>query len=105
MRIDTRSLPGADTTPPDTAITAGPPGKTRSKSASFEFSGSDARAVGSFECRLDNGSFQPCTSPFQVKVKKGRHEIAVRAIDSAGNIDPSPATRSWKVKKRKRKKK
>lgn len=29
--------------------------------------------------------------------KEGRHEIRVRAVDSAGNADPSPATYSWIV--------
>lgn len=29
--------------------------------------------------------------------KEGRHEIRVRAVDPAGNLDPSPATYSWIV--------
>lgn len=29
--------------------------------------------------------------------QEGRHEIRVRAVDSAGNADPSPATYSWIV--------
>ncbi|CAN0098867.1 unnamed protein product, partial [Ectocarpus sp. 4 AP-2014] len=30
-------------------------------------------------------------------LEEGRHEIRVRAVDSAGNADPSPATYSWIV--------
>jgi hypothetical protein len=58
--------------------------------------------IAGFECKLDGGSFQPCTSPKSVKVKKGTHTFQVRAIDDAGNVDPTPATGSWKVKKKKR---
>jgi hypothetical protein len=88
--------PPGDTTAPDTTITAGPKAKTKSKSASFEFSSTEAGS--SFECKLE-----PCTSPRDVKVKKGKHSFAVRATDAAGNVDPTPATQSWKVKKKKKK--
>jgi hypothetical protein len=37
-------------------------------------------------------------------VKKGKHTFEVRARDAAGNVDQSPASRSFKVKKKKRKK-
>jgi hypothetical protein len=39
-----------------------------------------------------------------VKVKKGRHTFSVRATDQDGNVDGSPATDNWKVKKKKKKK-
>ena len=93
----------ADTTPPDTQVTKGPEGKTKSKRATFEFSGTDARAVAGFQCSLDGAPFAACTSPHAVKVKKGKHALEVRAVDGAGNVDPTPASRSWKVKRRKRK--
>lgn len=32
-----------------------------------------------------------------VSHQEGRHEVRVRAVDSAGNADPSPATYSWIV--------
>ena len=48
--------------------------------------------------------FEPCTSPEDVKVKKGKHTFEVRATDAAGNTDPTPATQSWTVKKKKKKK-
>jgi hypothetical protein len=92
---------GGDATPPETQITGGPQSKTKKKTASFDFSSSEAGS--SFECKLDQGAFSPCTSPTDYKVRKGQHTFEVRATDAAGNTDPMPATRSWRVKKKKKK--
>jgi hypothetical protein len=95
----------SDTAPPDTTITAGPEGKSKKKTATFSFGGTDARAVASFECKLDSGGFEACTSPKAYSgLKKGSHTFSVRAVDAAGNVDPTPATRTWKVKRKKKKK-
>ncbi len=91
----------SDADPPDTTITKRPKDKTRKKSATFEFSSDEPGS--SFECSLDGGPFQPCGSPDVVKVKKGKHHFEVRATDAAGNVDPTPATDSWTVKKKKKK--
>ena len=94
--------PGSsDTTSPDTAITSGPKKKEKNGSASFSFTSTEPGS--SFECRLDAGAFDPCTTPEDIKVKKGKHTFEVRATDAAGNTDPSPATQSWKVKKKRKK--
>jgi 6-phosphogluconolactonase (cycloisomerase 2 family) len=93
-----------DTAPPDTTITAAPKKKTKKKQAVFGFSGTDARVVAGFQCSLDGAPFVPCSSPFTTKVKRGKHTFGVRAVDAAGNIDPTPATYDWKVKKKKKKK-
>jgi hypothetical protein len=92
-----------DCIPPETQITKHPKDKTRKKKATFEFSASEPKV--SFECSLDGQSFVSCTSPLTVKVKKGRHNFQVRARDAAGNVDPTPASDDWKVKKKKKKKK
>ena len=97
-------LTPCDTSPPDTQITSGPKAKTKKKQATFEFTGTDARAVTGFECSLDGGAFAACTSPHTVKVKKGKHTFSVRAADTNGNRDGTPATYDWKVKKKKKKK-
>ncbi len=94
--------PSAETEAPDTTISTGPPAKTRKKTADFEFSSSEPGS--SFECRLDAAAFEPCSSPKHYRVGKGKHSFEVRATDAAGNTDPTPATRSWKVKKKKRRK-
>ena len=75
--------------PPETEITKAPRRKTRKRKARFQFTADEAGA--SFECRLDKRSFAACSSPFRKKVKRRRHRFAVRAIDEAGNVDPTPA--------------
>jgi hypothetical protein len=89
-----------DTEPPETTITGAPKDKTKKKTASFQFGSSEPGST--FECKLDDGAFQSCSSPRNVKVKKGKHSFQVRATDAAGNIDPTPATDTWKVKKPKK---
>jgi hypothetical protein len=92
-----------DCAAPETTITKGPKEKTRKKRATFEFSGTDARALAGFECSLDGAAFSSCSPPRTVKVKKGRHTFSVRAVDAAGNVDGAPASDDWKLKKKKRK--
>jgi hypothetical protein len=89
---------------PNTTITKGPKKKTRKKKATFEFS-SPTPGV-SFECSVDGNApkaFGTCTSPFTVRVKKGKHTFEVRAVLD-GVADGSPAQQKWKVKKRKKRK-
>jgi CSLREA domain-containing protein len=89
-----------DTTPPETTITRKPRNKTKKKTATFEFVASEPAT---FTCTLDGrDQFKPCTSPTKVKVKKGRHKFEVRAMDAAGNADPTPASDRWKRKKKRR---
>jgi hypothetical protein len=85
-----------DLTPPETSITAGPSGLEPVASASFSFSSNEPDAT--FACSLDGAPFAPCTSPFAVAgLGQGEHTFAVRAIDLAGHVDPTPATRTWTV--------
>ncbi|MBT2522429.1 phytase, partial [Arthrobacter sp. ISL-28] len=87
--------PGPDTTPPDTSITGGPTGTSSSTSAEFTFT---ATEPGTFECALDGGAFQGCTSPKKyADLAVGSHVFAVRATDAAGNSDPTPAERTWVI--------
>jgi hypothetical protein len=90
-----------DSTPPDTIIASGPPALTNSTSATFNFSGSDnLTPVESltYECSLDNANFAPCnaTQTFTA-LGNGPHTLQVRAKDSAGNIDPTPASYTWTI--------
>jgi plastocyanin len=85
-----------DTAPPDTNIDAGPAGSVTSAAADFRFSASEAGAV--FKCSLDGGSFAACASPASyLGLAGGGHTFRVEAIDTAGNVDPTPAGRSWTV--------
>ncbi len=99
--VDGCSPPPPDTTAPDTTITKRPKDKTKKKQATFEFTANEAGAT--FACSLDGAAFAPCTSPDTLKVKKGKHNFQVRARDAAGNVDPTEAVDSWKVKKKRRK--
>jgi DNA-binding beta-propeller fold protein YncE len=93
--------PSADTSAPNTTITGGPKKKEKKGKASFSFTSTEPGS--SFQCSLDDGPFQTCTSPEAVRVRKGKHSFEVRATDAAGNTDPTPATQSWTVKKKKKK--
>ncbi|MCE9672523.1 Ig-like domain-containing protein [Myxococcus stipitatus] len=85
-----------DTTAPDTTLTGGPSGTTSATSATFTFIGSESPVT--FECALDGATFASCTSPRALSnLADGAHTFAVRAIDAAGNVDPTPATRTWTV--------
>jgi hypothetical protein len=82
-----------DLTVPDTTITGGPSGLSKDAAPQFTFSSSEQ---GTFQCSLDGGAYQACSSPDAVAgLKDGSHTIAVRAVDRAGNTDPTPATRTW----------
>jgi hypothetical protein len=85
-----------DTTPPNTTITAGPSGKTHSHRAKFHFESSEPHST--FKCSLDHKRFRHCRSPKKYKhLDSGKHTFRVRAFDRAGNADPTPAKRRWKV--------
>ena len=89
-----------DTIAPDTTITANPTNPTNSTTASFSFTGSDAggSGVASFECQIDGGAFSACTSPQSyLGLSDGNHTFQVRAIDSAGNTDATPASYTWTI--------
>jgi hypothetical protein len=85
---------------PVATITSRPKAKTTKAKATFAFTSSNPGST--FQCSLDGAPFAACASPYTVKVKKGQHSFAVRALDAAGHVG-SPATASWKFKKAKKK--
>lgn len=86
----------ADTSPPDTTIGSTPDPITTLTSATFTFSSTEAGST--FECSLDDSAFAPCATPLTLTgLGVGSHELAVRAVDPAGNADPSPASFTWTV--------
>ncbi|HEY7453618.1 MAG TPA: S8 family serine peptidase [Thermoleophilaceae bacterium] len=85
-----------DVNAPETEIQAAPPPLASSRNASFDF-GSPLPGV-MFQCRLDGGDFNPCASPQSFgNLPEGNHTFEVRAFDSHGNVDGSPALWSWTV--------
>jgi hypothetical protein len=88
---------GRDTTPPGTRITAAPSRRTKIRRARFRFVSTEAGSV--FECKLDRGRWLRCRSPKAYRgLRKGVHVFRVRARDAAGNADPTPAARSWRIR-------
>ncbi len=92
-------LTNVDATAPNTVISLGPTGgsATTATDATFTFSSADAD-LASFECSFDASPFTACTSPMTYTgLDVGSHTVAVRAVDTSGNVDPTPATRTWTV--------
>jgi hypothetical protein len=87
-----------DKVPPDTKIVKGPPKKTHKRTVKFKFVSTEAGST--FQCKLDRKPFKACASPKKYKkLKPGKHVFKVRAIDKAGNVDPTPAKRKFTVLK------
>ena len=85
-----------DTAAPDTSIATGPAATTNATTATFGF-GAD-QSGSTFECRLDAGAWAACTSPKSYSaLAPGSHTFSVRARDAAGNLEASPASRTWTV--------
>jgi len=90
------SKAGPDQLPPETTIVKGPKGRVDATSARFRFASSEEGSR--FECKLDGKPFRGCGSPRKYRnLRPGRHVFRVRAIDAAGNVDPTPARRRWRV--------
>jgi hypothetical protein len=58
-----------------------------------------SREAGStFQCSLDGAAFAGCTSPKAYSgLAAGSHTFQVKATDTAGNTDPTPATFTWTI--------
>ena len=85
-----------DTAPPETTIDTKPANPPNNASPSFEFSSTEPGS--SFECKLDSGTYESCTSPNSLTgLSDGSHTFYVKATDAAGNTDPTPADFTWTV--------
>jgi hypothetical protein len=83
---------------PNTFIDSGPEGVTNDDTPTFSFSAN--RGGTSFGC-FDEFTFGTCSGPGASHTTEpladGRHTVAVASTDDAGNSDPTPATRSFRV--------
>jgi uncharacterized repeat protein (TIGR01451 family) len=84
---------------PETTITSGPPATTEAKTASVVFTSDDATAT--FECKVDNGVFGPCSSPLELSdLTIGQHSVSVRAVNANAMTDQTPAVATWTINSR-----
>jgi hypothetical protein len=95
----TRSVPATfvwrvDLTSPDTTITSGPPALTN-KQPTFAFSSSKPSST--FLCAMDGATPAACATPARPSVSEGAHTFTVAAVDQAGNVDPTPASASFRL--------
>src|SRR5207253_10465253 len=83
-----------DRSAPETTIVGKPADPSNAATPAFTFTSSEPGS--SFECRIDGGSFAPCTSPHSVGgLTDNAHTFEVRATDAAGNTDPTPDLWTW----------
>ena len=90
--------PPGDTTPPETTIASGPAEGTTTTDSTPTFGFTSNEAGSSFECQDDNGAWAACVSPSdRGPFTNASHTFRVRAIDASGNVDQSPAVRTFTV--------
>jgi hypothetical protein len=82
-----------DLAPPETSLVSGPQGDTSSSSASWEFTGSEPNPGRyGYLCRIDGAVAGECPRLYrESSLCRGPHTFSTAAVDSAGNVDPSPA--------------
>ena len=78
-------------------------GSTVSTSITFQVTATPGtNPIAGFQCSLDNSQFTSCATTSLGTISynnlaAGQHKFAVRAVDTQGNTDPTPATFSWTV--------
>ncbi len=105
QRSDFTGTIGVDLTPTDLTVT--PPDTTVTpttvnagvNNVSVSFAGvAGTNEVSAFECRINGGPFQPCESPQDYDgLSNGVNTFEVRAIDTEGIVDPTPASETWTI--------
>jgi hypothetical protein len=95
---------------PDTKITFSPPGVAQFEFKGVSSTGSAAEKL-TFECRLDAHAWKDCTATgvtdkhgkpvYGIEyrgLRLGIHKFSVRAIGEDGNVDPTPARRTVRIR-------
>lgn len=88
-----------DTLPPETTVTGKSKFKAKGKTAlaSFTF-GSNESGV-TYTCKVVTSGYQPCAKAFKVRLRPGSYKLYVKARDTAGHEDATPAVKAFKVVK------
>jgi hypothetical protein len=88
-----------DASAPQTKIVKGPGTRVPQGEAVFRFKSSEGGSR--FQCKIDRKKTARCRSPRRYRhLKRGRHIFRVWATDAAGNKDPTPAKRRFRVPRR-----
>ena len=87
-----------DKTVPSIRFTKTPAAETKDQQVLFQFSGVDNQGISSYRCKIDQGSYEPCSNPYSSKtlLSDGRHIFSVVGVDPAGN-QSSPIIHRWRV--------
>ena len=89
---------GPDTRAPNTYIHGGPGRVTRARTASFHVASTEAGSR--FQCKLDGAAWRGCRASLTLRrLRVGLHTFRARAIDAAGNVDRTPAAKTWRVRR------
>jgi len=95
---DTTVTVGRDRVAPDTSITSGPAHGSILTSRSAALTASSTKAGSTFACDLDGKAVAcPSGTASLTKLAPGTHVFSVVATDKLGNVDASPATRTFTV--------
>ena len=92
-----------DDTPPETVLTHGPSSPTDEVTIAFTFTGMDDATAPDdlrFTWRIDGrpfSEFSDARSVALTDLQDGAHTFEVVARDRAGNVDPTPATRTFTI--------
>jgi len=90
--------PGQTYLTPRTRITFAPASKTHSRSPVFRFVDATGQAGTSFKCKVDRKAWRACGSPLRLKkLSRGKHVLAIEGVNGAGEVEPAPVKRSFKV--------
>ena len=86
-----------DTTPPTTTFVTKPAASTTSTTANFTWTSDETGNV-TYECSLDGAAFTACTTPKALTgLSDGSHTLKVRATDTLGHVEVTPAEYTWTV--------
>lgn len=83
-------------TPPTPTITSNPPNPSDSSDATFGFTDTDPSVL--FQCQLDDGAYELCTSPQPYTgLGDGEHTFNVKATDQSATYESGVATYTWTI--------
>ena len=109
--LDNIQVYAPTSSPPQTRITSAADangnavqsgGSTVSTSITFQVTATPGTPIAGFQCSLDGSSFSSCASmsPATISYNNlavGQHTFKVRAVDTQGNVDTTPASFTWTI--------